>query len=80
MKPVARALDDAARQLSPTSDTARLDAELLMAEAFHIDRDRLLLSPPERDVPGTRASACAQPTTRPSISVTRLTVRSLRPS
>lgn len=51
MKPVARALDDAARQLSPTTDTARLDAELLMAEAFHIDRDRLLLSPPDRDVP-----------------------------
>ena len=51
MKPIARALDDATRQLSQTSDTARLDAELLMAEALHIDRDRLLLSPPERQVP-----------------------------
>ena len=51
MKPVARALTDAARQLSESSDTARLDAELLMAEALHIDRDRLILSPPERDVP-----------------------------
>lgn len=51
MKPIARALDDAARQLSRTSDTARLDAELLMAEALHIDRDRLLLSPPDRQVP-----------------------------
>ena len=51
MKPVVRALDDATRRLSETSDTARLDAELLMAEALHIDRDRLLLSPPERDVP-----------------------------
>jgi release factor glutamine methyltransferase len=51
LKPVARALADAARQLSETSDTARLDAELLMAEALHIDRDRLILSPPERDVP-----------------------------
>ena len=51
MKPIARALDDAARQLSETSDTARLDAELLMAEALHIDRDRLLLSPPDRPVP-----------------------------
>ncbi|MDQ3478345.1 MAG: peptide chain release factor N(5)-glutamine methyltransferase [Pseudomonadota bacterium] len=30
------------------SDTARLDAELLMAEALNIARDRLLLSPPER--------------------------------
>ena len=51
MKPIDRALADAARQLSRTSDTARLDAELLMAEALHIDRDRLILSPPERVVP-----------------------------
>ena len=51
MKPISRALADAARQLEPTSDTARLDSELLMAEALHIDRDRLLLSPPDRKVP-----------------------------
>lgn len=51
MKPVIRALDDATRQLSETSDTPRLDAELLMAEALHIDRDRLLLSPPDKKVP-----------------------------
>lgn len=51
MKPVARALADAARQLGETSDTARLDAELLMAEALHIDRDRLLLNPPDREPP-----------------------------
>ena len=51
MKPLARALADAARQLERTSDTARLDAELLMAEALHIDRDRLLLAPPDRQVP-----------------------------
>jgi release factor glutamine methyltransferase len=51
VKPIDRALADAARQLSETSDTARLDAELLMAEALHIDRDRLILSPPQRDVP-----------------------------
>lgn len=51
MKAIARALADAARQLSETSDTARLDAELLMAEALHIDRDRLILSPPDRAVP-----------------------------
>jgi release factor glutamine methyltransferase len=51
VKPIVRALADAARQLSATSDTARLDAELLMAEALHIDRDRLILSPPQRDVP-----------------------------
>jgi release factor glutamine methyltransferase len=51
VKAITRALDDAARQLSETSDTSRLDAELLMAEALHIDRDRLLLSPPDRQVP-----------------------------
>ena len=51
MKAVARALADAARQLSSTSDTARLDSELLMAEALHIDRDKLILSPPDRQVP-----------------------------
>jgi len=51
VKAIARALDDATHQLSKTSDTPRLDAELLMAEALHIDRDRLILSPPDRDVP-----------------------------
>jgi release factor glutamine methyltransferase len=51
VKPINRALADAARQLEASSDTARLDSELLMAEALHIDRDRLLLSPPDRSVP-----------------------------
>jgi release factor glutamine methyltransferase len=51
VKPIARALADATRQLSETSDTSRLDAELLMAEALHIDRDQLILAPPERAVP-----------------------------
>ena len=51
MKAVDRALTDASRQLEKSSDTARLDAELLMAEALHIDRDRLILSPPDRQVP-----------------------------
>ena len=51
MKPIARALADAARKLSKTSDTSRLDAELLMAEALHIDRDKLILAPPDRAVP-----------------------------
>jgi release factor glutamine methyltransferase len=51
VKAIARALAEAARQLEPTSDTARLDAELLMAEALHIDRDRLILAPPDRQVP-----------------------------
>jgi release factor glutamine methyltransferase len=51
VKSVTRALNEAARQLSGTSDTARLDAELLMAEALGIDRDRLILHPPEWDPP-----------------------------
>ena len=51
MKAIARALADAARQLEPSSDTSRLDSELLMAEALNIDRDKLLLAPPDRDVP-----------------------------
>ena len=51
MKAITRALADAARQLDPASDTARLDSELLMAEALHIDRDKLILAPPDRTVP-----------------------------
>ena len=51
MKAISRALADAARQLDKTSDTARLDAELLMAEALHIDRDKLILAPPDRTIP-----------------------------
>jgi release factor glutamine methyltransferase len=51
VKHITRALADAARQLSESSDTARLDSELLMAEALHIDRDKLILSPPDRKVP-----------------------------
>ncbi|HEX6072291.1 MAG TPA: peptide chain release factor N(5)-glutamine methyltransferase [Sphingomicrobium sp.] len=51
MKAIARALADASRQLENNSDTARLDSELLMAEALHIDRDKLILSPPDREVP-----------------------------
>lgn len=51
MKAIDRALADAARQLEKSSDTARLDSELLMAEALHIDRDKLILSPPDRQVP-----------------------------
>jgi release factor glutamine methyltransferase len=51
LKPIARALAEAARQLEDSSDSARLDSELLMAEALHIDRDKLILSPPDREVP-----------------------------
>ena len=51
MKPVERALHDAVRRLPPCTDTPRLDAELLMAHALGIERDRLILSPPDGPVP-----------------------------
>jgi release factor glutamine methyltransferase len=40
---VAEALREAARRLEPDSDTARLDAEVLMAEALGVTRSELLL-------------------------------------
>jgi release factor glutamine methyltransferase len=48
---VHRALGRATNELVRVSDTPRLDAELLMAEALHIDRDKLILSPPRGDAP-----------------------------
>jgi len=48
---IARALGRATNELGTVSDTPRLDAELLMAEALHIDRDKLILSPPQREAP-----------------------------
>jgi release factor glutamine methyltransferase len=53
MKPVERALHDAVRRLPSCTDTPRLDAELLMAHALGIERDRLILSPPDGSVPQT---------------------------
>ena len=51
MTAIAKALSRATNELGRVSDTPRLDAELLMAEALHIDRDKLILAPPARDVP-----------------------------
>ena len=51
MTTIPRALARATNELGGLSDTPRLDAELLMAEALHIDRDKLILSPPQRDAP-----------------------------
>ena len=51
MTAIARALSRATQQLSKTSDTPRLDAELLMAHAMGIERDTLLLAPPAGPVP-----------------------------
>lgn len=51
MTTIPRALSRATNELDPVSDTPRLDAELLMAEALNMDRDRLILSPPGGDAP-----------------------------
>ena len=51
MTTIPRALSRATNELDASSDTPRLDAELLMAEALNIDRDRLILSPPGGDAP-----------------------------
>jgi len=53
---VARALSRATQALSATSDTPRLDAELLMAAALGIGRDMLILRPPAGDVPDSFAA------------------------
>ena len=42
---------EAARSLAETSDTPRLDAELLMAHALGVERERLLLDPPKGPAP-----------------------------
>lgn len=63
MKPVERALHDAVRRLPPCTDTPRLDAELLMAHALGIERDQLILNPPDGAIPtafeGFLARRCA---------------------
>ncbi len=51
MTRIARALARATATLSQSSDTPRLDAELLMAAALDIGRDKLLLDPPNLVVP-----------------------------
>jgi release factor glutamine methyltransferase len=48
---VPRALGRATEQLSKSSDTPRLDAELLMAAALGIGRDRLILDDPRGEAP-----------------------------
>ena len=51
MSAIERALFRAVQKLKSVSDTPRLDAELLMAAAFEIGRDTLLLAPPGGPVP-----------------------------
>ncbi|MCY7398417.1 MAG: peptide chain release factor N(5)-glutamine methyltransferase [Sphingomonas bacterium] len=56
MTRLARALARATETLSATSDTPRLDAELLMAAALGIGRDKLLLDPPNVAAPDAFAA------------------------
>ncbi|MBO9519648.1 MAG: peptide chain release factor N(5)-glutamine methyltransferase [Porphyrobacter sp.] len=55
MTTVAQALREAATRLEPVSDTARLDAELLMAHALGSSRSELLLRHMQAGVPDTFA-------------------------
>ena len=60
MNPLSRALADAAEKLRKTSDTAWLDAELLLAHALDIERDALLLAPPTGPAPARFAELVAR--------------------
>ena len=51
MTAISRALGRATEQLSKTSDTPRLDAEILMAAALSTSRDQLLLKNPNGQAP-----------------------------
>jgi len=51
MTAIIRALGRATEQLSKTSDTPRLDAEVLMAAALGMSRDRLILTNPNGQAP-----------------------------
>ncbi len=51
MTSIPRALGRAAEQLGKMSDTPRLDAEILMAAALGIGRDRLILDDPRGETP-----------------------------
>ena len=60
MKGLDRLLQDAARQLTLVSDTPRLDAELLLAHSLGIERETLLLWPPQGEVPEEFAEMLAR--------------------
>ena len=60
MTTIAEALREAARQLDVVSDTARLDAELLMAHALGTDRSELLLRHMDAAAPARFAALVAR--------------------
>lgn len=57
---IAQALREAALVLAPTSDTARLDAEVLMAHALGVSRSDLLLRHMRDDAPASFAALLAR--------------------
>ncbi|TNE60359.1 MAG: peptide chain release factor N(5)-glutamine methyltransferase [Sphingomonadales bacterium] len=65
---VADALRDATQQLSKTSDTARLDAELLMAHALGVSRSEMLLRHLGDAVPGEFAALAQRRSRREPIA------------
>lgn len=57
---ISEALRAAALRLKPSSDTARLDAEILMAHALRVSRSDLLLRHMDGDVPAAFADLLAR--------------------
>lgn len=57
---VRAAITAAATRLTPVSDTARLDAEILMAHALGIDRAALLIDPDRHTLPDSFAGLVAR--------------------
>ena len=60
MRTVSQELARAAASLADVSETPRLDAELLMAHAFGIERETLLLSAIDRETPAAFAPLLAR--------------------
>ena len=65
---IAQALRDAAERLSKTSDTARLDAELLMAHALHVSRSDMLLQHMDGEEPADFRSLIARRAAREPVA------------
>lgn len=65
---IAEALREATQRLSATSDTARLDAELLMAQAFGCSRSDMLLRHMQDEVPDGFAALVERRATREPVA------------
>ncbi|MEO9462095.1 MAG: peptide chain release factor N(5)-glutamine methyltransferase [Marinomonas sp.] len=65
---IAQALRDAAQRLSETSDTARLDAELLMAHALDVSRSDMLLRHMDDEEPADFQNLVSRRTAREPVA------------